>query len=354
MKPNFSRDDALATEDKAEIRLTGTAVVDHSVSAEVLVRTIEGIQQLAFLLGAAREEIEINQRFKLPAEIRKKYTLKCGVPLAGSYVLPLELKDSISSEGGLLGKVYELLKSIDNASPEGLRDLFPDTVLRARALTHLRQLLPRPGEDWELQYSSNGRAVHATSKFSERISSWIEKSSDEGTTMTIKGELVKIDFQARTVIISYRPTSKDIKCIYLPEVEEMLLQSRRELIEVTGQFTLDTRGAPTKLTDVFKIESVDLSPIQVSRFTWLEREFLLNPPLVLTPTLDEETRQLYVLTDRSFGIDVFAETRDHLVQELYEQIVFLWDTYADEAAERLSPDAYSVMLELKKLITRIK
>jgi hypothetical protein len=63
--------------------------------------------------------------------------------------------------------------------------------------------------------------------------------------------------------------------------------------------------------------------------------------------LDEETQQLYVVRDPALGIDVYAETREHLVQELNEQIAFLWDTYAQEKNNRLSPEAVAVANELR-------
>lgn len=86
-------------------------------------------------------------------------------------------------------------------------------------------------------------------------------------------------------------------------------------------------------------EPVDLSPMIFSTVTWAGRTLRLHRPLVLTPTRDEESNQLYILTDQELGIDVFAPTRDQLADELAEQLLFQWDTYAQEQPDRLSRGA---------------
>lgn len=55
---------------------------------------------------------------------------------------------------------------------------------------------------------------------------------------------------------------------------------------------------------------------------------------------------LFVIRYEDLGIHVFAETRDQLKLELAEQICLLWDTYAGEEDDKLTPKA----LVLKKRI----
>jgi hypothetical protein len=86
-------------------------------------------------------------------------------------------------------------------------------------------------------------------------------------------------------------------------------------------------------------EPIDLSPMIFDVIEWGNRRLEFLPPLTLEPTLDDESRQLYRLEDQHLGIDVFAPTREQLSDELAEQIVFQWDSYAQEEPEKLTPAA---------------
>ena len=66
---------------------------------------------------------------------------------------------------------------------------------------------------------------------------------------------------------------------------------------------------------------------------WRGRQLEIDPSLVLEPTLDEESGQLYTVIDQDLGIDVFATSREQLVEELAEQLLFAWDAYARSPGE---------------------
>ncbi len=93
-----------------------------------------------------------------------------------------------------------------------------------------------------------------------------------------------------------------------------------------------------RLTDLSRIEPNDLSPMVFDAVEWGGRRLALESPLSLEPTMDE-SGQLYRLEDPGLGIDVFAQTREQLANELAEQIIFQWDTYAREDPKKLTPAA---------------
>ena len=94
-----------------------------------------------------------------------------------------------------------------------------------------------------------------------------------------------------------------------------------------------------RLTAITQAEPIDLSPMRFERIEWAGRHVVLDPPLNLEPSLDEETGQLYVLTDETLDIHVYAQTREQLADELAEQLLFYWDAYARESPQRLTPSA---------------
>jgi len=83
---------------------------------------------------------------------------------------------------------------------------------------------------------------------------------------------------------------------------------------------------------------IDLAPMIFDRVEWQGRQLAIEPPLSLAPRMDDSS-QLFVLIEESLGIDVFAQTRDQVADEFHEQMFFLWDAFALEAPDQLTPGA---------------
>jgi hypothetical protein len=222
------------------------------------------------------------------------------------------------------------------------QNIFPDSKLRNRALRETRKFLPKADELWQLGFYRNdsNRELTLTNKVIDRIDSWLTQDTPEDAVMTVTGELIRIDFDKHIIVLRYPPTRQEIECIYLEELEDSMIENRRQMIQVTGQFTLDADSHPTKLTDVTRIEPLDLSPINIRQVPRYDKKLRLKIPLLLTPKMDEETEQLLVVENPQIGIYVFAHTRDELIHEINEQIVMMWDEYVVNVnVEELASDA---------------
>ena len=92
-------------------------------------------------------------------------------------------------------------------------------------------------------------------------------------------------------------------------------------------------------TDDHAVSADDLSPLRFDEVESAGRRLVFDPPLILEPSMDDETGQFYVLTDEKLGIHVHAQTREQLADELAEQMLFQWDAYARESPDRLTPAA---------------
>jgi hypothetical protein len=103
--------------------------------------------------------------------------------------------------------------------------------------------------------------------------------------------------------------------------------------------------------EVTRAEPLDLSPMVFDAIEWRGRQLEINPPLVLEPTLDEESGQLYTVIDKDLGIDVFATSREQLSEDLAEQLLFAWDAYAREVPEKLTSGARALRDALLSRIT---
>lgn len=77
--------------------------------------------------------------------------------------------------------------------------------------------------------------------------------------------------------------------------------------------------------DVSRIEPVDFSPLVIRELENIPLR--LKAPLELVPTLDEESQQYLCVTETTLGLDAFALTREHLFDEVQEQLCMLWQEY---------------------------
>lgn len=329
----------------------------QNVPADILARSLVGVQQLVYLLASVQEQRTIKSRFRPSQEIQQRYVLKCQVPQSGSYTIPMMLGGDVDDTlftnfAEVLGTVMTLLTTIDDGGLDGLVDVLPDSKIRNRALREVRKLLPKPGDGWRFgfQVGDEPGVLMSSDRAIATIDKALNQDSPEDTIMTVTGELIRIDFDKRTIVLRYPPTSTEIECVYVDDVEETMIESRRELVQATGRFTLDQEGNPAKLVDVTQLEPVDLSPIAVKSFGWDDRTFRLMQPLVLYPQLDEDSSQLYVVEEPDITLLAYAQTREQLWREIDEQLACMWEEYVQCDPDELAPDAIQLRKRLLAMV----
>ena len=328
----------------SELTLVGGETADHTVSADVLLRALDHLQRIVYLIAASEERRPIHERLSLPDAIRKRHGLRCGVPKESSYAIPLSTGPSsplLGTEPGpsTLERTLKVLGSAASGSWSELARVVPDPKYLGRVLVELQAMLPRPGDRWGIALRVGADRVALDSKTYRAVRDYVSPDLAEDTVMTVTGDLVRVDIAGRRVVIRYRPTGREIPCFCEPSALESVLENWSEPIQVTGRFTLDRTGHPIRLNNVTRVEPIDLSPMTFERIEWAGRQLTIDPPLTLEPLMDEESGQLYMLTEVGLGIDVFARTREEVIDELAEQLLFQWDVYALETPENLSPGA---------------
>ena len=345
----------------ATIRLIGQEMENCEVPIEILVRVLAGFQQIVYLLATVQEKRTVGQRFRVSREVQQLYTLRASVPQPGSYTLPLVLKPQFGSQLSVLGDYESIIENMEgflsclNTSDLGhLQDIFPDSKLRNRALFEARKFLPKADELWGLGFSRNGSPeLTLTNEVIAYIDDWLTQDTPEDAVMTVTGELIRIDFDKRIVVLRYPPTHQEIECIYLEELEDSMIENRRQKIQVTGQFTLDADGHPIKLTDVTRIEPVDLSPILIREIPWHNKKLHLKMPLLLTPQMDDDTEQLYIVEEPEIALHVFSYTREDLIHEINEQLAMVWEEYA-VTTDELAKDARTLQAKLRATLEEVE
>ncbi|GHT13308.1 hypothetical protein FACS1894170_09150 [Planctomycetales bacterium] len=83
------------------------------------------------------------------------------------------------------------------------------------------------------------------------------------------------------------------------------------------------------------VRSNDLEDFCLTSFSVGDgNEKVLKEPLILTPKLTE-SRQYLALQKLDWGIDVIAQTRDELLEELKAELRYLWNHCAELPDEQL-------------------
>lgn len=92
-------------------------------------------------------------------------------------------------------------------------------------------------------------------------------------------------------------------------------------------------------------------PFFLNEFNYGSFILRFRKPLRLFPTKDE-SGNLLCLKYPDLGIHVFAETKEKLLEELQEQILFLWDDYALGCDNEMTPKAQILKKNLLEAIER--
>jgi hypothetical protein len=319
------------------------------------VRTVNGMQQLVYILAADAESKKIDKRFRLTDEIERRFKMVCLVPQEGSYALPVSLpalNPQLNVFGAnndqVFGKLAQILKSVADNNSQALAGIFKNDAYYRRTLAELRSFLPKADEPWKVGFrdlhNGNQSEVLLSTSAVKNVEAWLEPSSAAESSMTVTGELVAIDFDQRKISLRHPVTKKLIECFYDEELEVAMFDSRRDWVQVTGKFTLNEDGSPKTLINVSRIVPLDLTPLSLSAVTYNEQTFIFRDLLELTVELDEESSQFLCINHERLDLDVFARTREDLFDEVAIHIAFQWKTYAQCPDDRLTPEA----LHLKK------
>lgn len=334
------------------LKIEGGEADQHRTRIEVLVQALDSLQKTAYFLAAAKVDQSVGTRFKPSNAVKEQYAIQCGVPFGGSYALPLNDSPSIPSfklDGeSVLQRTYEAWACIANGNLADLTRLFPGKPLQERFLREIQRMIPKAGAPYKigLQHKTQSSPIRITSKCAKVIKDWLTPAVQEDAVMTVTGELVRIDFSKKIVAIKYFPTQQEIECSYLPEIEDGIVESRSEPIQVTGRFTLDADGNPTKLTEVNRIEPLDLTAMRLQEVELGEKLLFIKEPLVLELTLEEENRQYLEARVPEIDLFVYGLNREILLQEAEESIRFLWTEIAQASPETLDEAAQQVRLVL--------
>ena len=346
MSERINRDNTL------QFRFSRPGDETPAVPASVLIQTLEGAQRAIWLIAVANENKDVKSRARIPAEIEQRYQLKCEVPQTGSYLLPAFVESvqpklaTLDQVAGVLDKFESVALALSQEDKDDVAALLPDSAIRRRVIDAFQQLAPRPGSGWRLDLAKNGTRVHLDDTSQSSIRRMYALTETEPDRETINGELIEINFADRQITIVPVGSHRRLQMTYPEDLEDVLLENRRSLIQVTGRVL---RGEDEEVKKVFDLESIgplDLSPLEISEVEHHGVRLRLREPLHLQPRLGTEYPHFVTMEESRLGLDAFAGTVSELVDEVAESLVVGWRNYAQAADEELSPKA----LDLKRYL----
>jgi len=323
------------------------------VPVSLLTQSLMALQELIHLFALQEEGRSMRQRLRLPEEIANKYVLYFRPPEIGSFAVCGRVTDMTHDllAGEKIQRAMHNFHDFNHAAVRAELDemvrALPDSRLRARALTCLVRLSPSPGSGYRMElFNGDGPGVTFDETVPVRLERLLKAPEERAEVQTVTGRLEVISFSERKLTINYAPKGRWLDCSYDASIEPMLLENRRDLIQVTGRVIMDEENHPKKIVEVEQVRDLDLSPFILSEIT--SQGFDLKPKqtLKLQPMLSE-SEQLICIQNDDWGLDVFASTRSELFEELKEQLVMLWLEYGREEAELLSPPAQKVKQQLQ-------
>ncbi len=148
--------------DSAEVVITGAETADNTVSADILLRLLSGMQQSVLLVAAAAENVILQKRFRPSEELKLRYRLVVDVQRPGSYAVPLKLASSVTQMAlleqprqGVLSTVRDILGAVATNDRQTIQSLLPDSRFRDRLLREISHFMPKRGELWGIDYRTD-------------------------------------------------------------------------------------------------------------------------------------------------------------------------------------------------------
>ncbi len=351
------------SQERFDLRLFDTDRDENTIDSEVLIQVLNGLQKAVQLIAMDNEGIEVRERAKASAEIKRTYVLKCGIPRIGSYALPLQLGDPSGSLFApqkiqdVAGKLEICAESIASGLQESLKGIFRSTECKYRVVEAFKSLLPKPGAQWKIGLSRTvasrpSNEIVLTAATQKNVKEFLVHRQDTTVPQTVTGYLHAMDFAKRLISIQYPETQKILQCSYDESLEIALIENRRDLVQVTGKVVLFEDGQIKEIIEVEDISAVDLSDFTVTEVPFKKGKLRFKKPLVLKPD-QSESLQLLCLQSTGLGIDVSASTRTGLLDEIEEQIRALWIEYARESDSNLTEPAKELKKRLLEAIEEI-
>ena len=349
--------------EKIILHINNCELDSHKVPASLLVSMLTNLEDLFYLMAKEDEGVSFDSRLRVSDEMKRKYKFFCEVPQVGSYSLPIDV-ESPERENNLFEQKEPTATRFgrlltEKNSNETYKHYFQTRASQAKAFALTQAAFPQKDCGYYVDIVSSSGASRDSRTIQSEIETITQKSQNEFDDVSnfsvVNGYLQKIDLKSNSIELSYPPTRRTFKCHYkTDEMAETILklaaEDKDKLLQVCGNLILNDKDEPKMLSDLASIAFIDESPIEITSFERNNKRYSFKEPIQFKPCLDD-SKQLYLLEYPELGIDIAVYTRAELKTEIEEQIVFLWEEYAEEDDEKLTSSALELKRSIKSILT---
>jgi len=333
------------------LHFEGEGARDHSVPGSALAQAIQALQRSVHLLAMAHEGRDLGQRLRISYELERKYALVFKLPDKGGYDIPYIIGNTAGTlfdpnDVAVVTEQHQaVLAAVQANDTPALKRLIPLALIRRQVAAALKDMQPpaRMGlvvsiEDYRQQKLLDGRTA------SERLAPILnEPVTPSVHPRLVTGRLDALDFQRRSLELQL-PTGRRLECSYNEDYEPVLLENRREWIQVRGEAVLDENDQLKALNNITEILEVDDSPVAVDALTVDGTTLAAAKPLIFPVEFDPE-EGFYTATG-AFHMLVTGGTRAEIEAAVAEALAILWHEYVLADSDDFSADALSLRDEL--------
>jgi len=345
-------------EDIRQLRLhfEGLPTQGHVIPAAALVQVLEAFQKVVHLIAMQKGGRSIQQRFRVSHEIEHKFSLICGVPEEGGYVLPVEIGGppdqlfAVEDYTDVASTTRDVLAAINGGDLAAFDRSVPDNAYRRYIIKAIDQMQPARHSGWvmHIEDSEKNRILDGTVA-SRGLQKFLEPRAGDQPPADfgyVAGTLIEMKFNERRLRLKMLKWGKSIDASYAEEFEPILLEHPRDIIQVHGNIVLGEDGAPQSISDVDDIIEVDESPIDIEIVSLPTRGAALKARSPLQTLISFDPDSWLYKAEGPFDILLFAETRAQIEVQLDEELAMLWSEYAKADPSVLTAGAKELQHDL--------
>lgn len=319
-------------------------VRDHKLPASALIQSTQALQRLVYLLSRVYEQADIKQRLRVSRSDESKYAVIFGVPQDGGYDLPYHLggppqhlfaPQDIEAVNKLLLDVFEAVNSSDLAA---FKRAIPVAYARHMVAAELKKMQPAPRMGLYVSIENDSGVKLLNGKTAS--DSLNRLMSDQLQTVIhpriVTGRLDALEFQGRTLKLQL-PSGKPLNCAYAEDFEPVLVDNRREWIQVRGEAVLNDDDSLRALNNISEILEVDDTPVEIEEFA-VDGQVLRKKNNTSFEVHFDPYEGTYT-AEGAFHLIISAETRAELEESVVNALSFLWREYVNINPSELSTDA---------------
>lgn len=313
--------------------------------ADAVISALGALQRILHLIGMKDEGRVFGQRVKPSAKVRKEYAIICKVPEIGSHIQPFSVR-SLSSEGAgaflARDRLLNILKSFDSGNADTVLQAIPDPRERWFFADAAAGLVPDPksGLEITIRPGSHGPFSFKAERARTLIESMRSGKPPTGNSQRLLCKLRGVTFDKNVAWLG--PTEGPSFRISYPSIIEPMLQSNaRKRLFISGVPSVNATGDISGFDTLESVSEFESTAKVISEVYWKDNHYVTSKPLRIPVTFNNEDK-LFTFQNEGLGLDVYSDTYESIMQEVYREIDLVWRNYASASDIDLADDALTV------------